>query len=65
MTPSLIPNPDGGAFAVELRHKSRIATVTPQGQAFLLTLGQSAPTPYTTERGARLAAHRDLRGATR
>ena len=63
MTPTLIPNPDGGAFAVELRHKSRIATVTPQGQAFLLTLGQSAPTPYKTERGAHLAAHRYLRGS--
>ena len=65
MTPTLIPSPNGAAFAVELRHKSRIATVTPTGDAFLLTLGTRTPTPYATERGAHLAAHRYLRGATR
>ena len=63
MTPTLIPSPDGATFATELRHKGRVATITPTGPTFLLTLGASPSTPYTTERGAHLAAHRYLRGS--
>lgn len=65
MTPTLIPSPQGESFAVELRHGVRVATVTPTGATFLLTLGASVPVPFATERGAHLAAHRYLRGATR